>query len=64
MKRTRWFTATKHKPVRPGVYEYWDEFWGRLYRARWTGRQWVHITSRGVELPVCFGDRWRGVEKP
>lgn len=29
MKKTRWFGAVKYKPVRIGLYEFYDSLWGK-----------------------------------
>lgn len=62
MKKTRWFSAMKHKPVRAGVYEFYDALWGQTVMAHWDGEYWTCDGSWHWDTYV--GDKWRGLLTP
>lgn len=58
MKKTRWFSAKKHKPVRVGAYEFYDTLWGLTGMAHWDGEHW---TNGECIWNTYDGDKWRGL---
>ena len=64
MKRTRWFCAMKHKPVRVGFYEFYDALWRTFCMAHWDGESWTTDGDRICPWGICDGDRWRGLLEP
>lgn len=62
MKKTRWFGAVKHKPVRIGIYEFYDSLWGRTVMAHWGGEYWTW--EGGWRWNTYGGDKWRGLLTP
>lgn len=60
-KLTPWFDARRHKPARPGWYDYRFGLRRDILRAYWHGRLW---TTGLYDIPVFPGDRWRGLAAP
>ena len=61
VKLTPWFDAKKHKPVRVGMYEFYDSLRKKTVRARWGGEYWTW--DGGWRWSTWVGDKWRGVMK-
>ena len=61
-KRTPWFNAIEHSPVRPGLYEFYDEAWGYIWMTYWDGKSWTWLLGNGGDLDEF--DKWRGLAKP
>jgi len=62
MKKTPWFNAFKHKPVRIGLYEFYDSLWGKIEMMYWNGKYWTW--DDGVHWSLYSGDKWRGLLTP
>jgi hypothetical protein len=61
---TPWFSATRHKPVRVGRYQY--DGWGITYPLMfwWDGERWFSDPNGGRNgfcVEPMLGDRWRGL---
>ena len=58
---TPWFDATKTTPVRCGMYDFCDGFFGTVRRLYWNGKTWE--SPCGYRFDVYAFDKWRGILK-
>lgn len=60
MKRTPWFSATRHSPTRVGEYEYRYGPFASTIWMWWDGQGW-RSPEGGPCIVVWVGDQWRGL---